>query len=334
MVWFTSGRGLTAAAVALVLVGGCRPEPKGGPKTTPDSAVTGAAKEMPEGSVENAGFSQVAAVTGLSGPESVRYDPAQDLYFVSNFNGTLTAKDNNGFISRVRPDGTIDSLKFVAAGRNGVTLHAPTGMAISGDTLWVADVQVARAFDRRTGAPLGSVSFAGLGAHLLNDVAVDPNGTVYITDTGIRLGANGAILHPGPDRIFRIGPGHRPQVAVQADTLDGPNGIAWDSAAGRFIVLSFEGKGIFAWTPGQKAPAVVATGPGQCDGVEPIGGGRTLVTCWADSSLDLLAGNRLTRVVGNLPHPADIGVDTRRHRVAVPVSARNTVEIWAIPEGG
>jgi len=81
--------------------------------------------KMPQGSVESAGFSQVAAVAGLSGPESVRYDPAQDMYFVSNFSGTLTAKDNNGFISRVRPDGAIDSLKFIAAGRNGVTLHAP-----------------------------------------------------------------------------------------------------------------------------------------------------------------------------------------------------------------
>lgn len=326
-----SGNRAVVAAV-LTLAIGCKPSAAGeGRPITPDSAVTGAAKALPQGTVARAGFTRVTAVEGLSGPESVRYDPVQDLYFVSNFNGVLTAKDDNGFISRVRPDGTIDSLKFIAAGRDGVTLHAPTGMALSGDTLWVADVQVARAFDRHTGAPLANVSFASLGARLLNDVALGPDGTVYITDTGLTIGANGTILHPGPDRIYRIGPGHRPEVAFEGDTLAGPNGITWDSAGRRFLLLSFTGRHIFAWQPGRGAPSVVATGPGRCDGIEPLGAGRALVSCWADSSLDLLDGNRLTRVLGNLPQPADIGIDTRRHRVAIPVSGNNSVEIWTIP---
>ena len=29
----------------------------------------------------------MAVVTGFSGPEAVRYDPDQDVYFVANFNG-------------------------------------------------------------------------------------------------------------------------------------------------------------------------------------------------------------------------------------------------------
>jgi len=30
-----------------------------------------------------------------------------------NINGSQTAKDNNGFISRVRPDGAVENLKFI-----------------------------------------------------------------------------------------------------------------------------------------------------------------------------------------------------------------------------
>jgi hypothetical protein len=37
-----------------------------------------------------------------------------------------------------------------------VTLHAPRGMSIVGDTLWVADADAVRGFDRRSGAPLAA----------------------------------------------------------------------------------------------------------------------------------------------------------------------------------
>src|SRR5256886_1138508 len=51
------------------------------------------------------GATKLIVVEGFLTPESVLHDPAQDIYFVSNINGGPTAKDNNGFISRVRPDG-------------------------------------------------------------------------------------------------------------------------------------------------------------------------------------------------------------------------------------
>ena len=50
----------------------------------------------------------LATRDGFSGPEAVRYDADQDVYFVGNFNGSGSALDNNGFISRVRPNGKIE----------------------------------------------------------------------------------------------------------------------------------------------------------------------------------------------------------------------------------
>ena len=75
--------------------------------------------------------------------------------------GIPRSKDGNGYISRLTRDGKMDSLKFIAGGRGGVTLNAPKGMAIEGDTLWVADIDAARAFDKRTGKPIATVNLKG-----------------------------------------------------------------------------------------------------------------------------------------------------------------------------
>src|SRR5438477_2731518 len=119
---------------------------------------------------------KVATVQGFLAPESVLHDSTQDIYFVSNINGSPTAKDNNGFISRVRPDGAVENLKFIEGGRSGVTLNAPKGLAVSGDTLWVADIDAVRSFNAKTGAPLDSVSHATPAAVFLNDIALTPTG--------------------------------------------------------------------------------------------------------------------------------------------------------------
>jgi len=58
----------------------------------------------------------------------------------------------------------VDSLKFVAGGRGKVTLNGPKGIAIVGDTPWVADIDAVRGFDRKTGAAVASISVSGSGS--------------------------------------------------------------------------------------------------------------------------------------------------------------------------
>ncbi|HXV89998.1 MAG TPA: hypothetical protein VD707_01435, partial [Gemmatimonadales bacterium] len=231
------------------------------------------------------GPSRVAATAGFRTPESVRYDADLDIYFVSNISGVPSVKDGDGFISRLGPDGALLDTAFIRGGVNGVVLDAPKGMAVVGDTLWVTDIDAVRGFDKRSGAPVASVAFAG--AQFLNDITAGPDGALYITDSGIRIDSTG-MSHPGPDRIFRLGNDRTITTAAQGDTLGGPNGITWDAGASRFLVVPIGVGSVFGWTPGDTLPAVITTGPGGYDGVERLADGRFLISSWTDSSVYLL----------------------------------------------
>jgi sugar lactone lactonase YvrE len=298
--------------------------------TAPAAPVAQPTSVTPPAPSPGPGATKVGVVEGFLTPESVLHDPAQDIYFVSNINGSPTAKDNNGFISRVRPDGAVENLKFIEGGHNGVTLNAPKGLALRGDTLWVADIDAVRSFDAKTGAPRDTVSLASLGAVFLNDIATAQTGALYITDTGIRFDDVGNVLHPGPDRIFRVALDKQVTVAVRGDTLGRPNGITLDSVGKRFIVVQFGGRAVLAWKPGDKAPAVIAKGPGGYDGVE-IAGNRILVSSWSDSTVSSYETGQEVKVIPGVPSPADIGFDGKRRRVLIPVFTGNRVEIWQLP---
>src|SRR5688572_17306940 len=211
--------------------------------------------------------SKVGETAGFSVPESVKYDAELDVYFVSNINGNPSQKDNNGFIARVHADSIGVMTKLVEGGKGGVNLNAPKGMAIRGDTLFVADIDMLRRFNKRTGAPLENVSLREQQATFLNDVAAGPDG-IYVTDTGIRFDAQGAMTHPGVNRIFKVVGTTVTSARLNADSLLNPNGIAWDTRNSRFVLAPFGGPSISAWKPGDSTLTSLVTGPGGYDGVE------------------------------------------------------------------
>ncbi|HEX2717264.1 MAG TPA: hypothetical protein VHM67_06245, partial [Gemmatimonadaceae bacterium] len=272
----------------------------------------------------------VKSVEGFSTPESAKWDAEGGVWFVSNINGQPPAKDGNGFISRIDRDGNVDSLHFIQGGRGGATLNGPKGMAIIGDTLFVADIDALRAFNRRTGAPIRSWEL-GRQATFLNDVAVGADGRVYVTDTRVVFTAAGGVTHSDADRIFVLDTSRqRLTPAIQTDSLGRPNGIVWDDRNKRFIVVPFGANAIKAWNGQNDQLTTIATGVGQFDGVELLPDGRILVSSWADSSLSLVQGDSIRKLVGGLAAPADIGLDPARSVVAVPRFNDNRVDLYRI----
>lgn len=263
---------------------------------------------------------RVAVVEGgFIGPESVRYDPAQDVYFVSNFNGDVSG-DANGFISRVSAeDGTITEVEFMV-GTDEHPMHAPRGMYIVGDTLWAADAEGLHGFHRETGDHLAFVDFTSFEPGFLNDIVQGSDGALYITDTGA-------------SRLYRMVGSDVTQLS--ADTLLGPpNGITADPSTGHLLLAPWNGVQTFrAWriAEGDLVEVGSAATGGNFDGVEVVGS-RIIYTSQVDSSLYVMADSVAVPVIKMSGRPADQGIDTRRSRIAVPFVALDRVDIWALPQ--
>lgn len=309
----------SAAALTACTAGGRGPLPS-------DSASLG------ERGLAKSGARLVAVVADLHGPESVRYDAEQDVYFISNMLGYGSVADGNGYIVRVKADDPTSAVVFAAGDSNGVTLDAPKGLAIQGDTLWTTDIKVIRGFNRYTGAPVATIDLSGR-ALLLNDIALGGDGYLYVTDTGIILSDKGVLYRPGNDKIFRIGPGRAVEVMASGTSLDFPNGVTWNGASGQLLVVTFDafGSQLYTMKPGDSTHTQLARGKGRFDGVEVLKDGRIVFTCWNDSSVHAFANGKDEQIIRNVPMPADLGVDTRRNRLAIPVDGRDRVEIWQLP---
>ena len=320
MYWKPGRNGWSALAAALVL---------GALACGRDKDAAKPANKAPV--IDSTAPGRTATVNGFKTPESVRYDSAGDVFYVSNINGSPLGKDNNGFISRMKPDGTIDSLQLIAGGRDGVTLNAPKGLALIGDTLWVADIDAVRAFNVKTGAVVATVDLSSLKALFLNDICVGGDGALYVTDTGLKPKGESMDHVAGGDKIFRIDATHHATVALASDSLHWPNGITWDASGKRFIIVPYDKvPQILAWRPGAPQPVIIGYGSGQFDGVEILADRRLIVTSWADSTVSIRDGN-VRQAIKDLPSPADIGIDTRRMHIAVPLLTKDRVEILTIP---
>lgn len=266
------------------------------------------------------------ADVGLQTPESVLHDASADLYLVSNINGSPVEKDGNGFITRLNPDGTVETLKWIDGTAAEVTLNAPKGMGISGDTLFVADIDAVRLFDRATGTPIAS--WAVPGATFLNDVAVADDGTVYVTDSGLEMGDEG-LVPDGSDAIYSFQNGE-PTALATGEALGNPNGVLVDGH--RLLVVTFGSGAVIGVDRATGATTVLPTPPqGQLDGIVSDTVGSYLVSSWAAQAVYRSgAGGVYSTAADSLEAPADIGWDATRHRLLVPLFTANRVEIRQI----
>lgn len=267
-----------------------------------------------------------AASLGFKTPESILFDAASDVYLVSNINGSPSDADNNGFISVVNPDGTLRTLEFIAGGKQGVTLNAPKGMALHEGTLYVADITVVRKFDLKTGTSQGVIQFPG--ATFINDVVADTDGTLYVSDTGVKI-SGGNVTPTGTDAIFKVVKGKVKPFAKGA-SLTKPNGLTLLN--GTLVAVTFGGKNLLQF---DASGAIVATSElpaGSNDGVVVLPTGQLLVSSWEAKSVFVgTIGGTWSTLSTDLPAPADMGFDPGRNRVLVPLFMNDELRFLRTP---
>jgi DNA-binding beta-propeller fold protein YncE len=259
---------------------------------------------------------------GISTPESVLYDEANDRYLVSNIDGKPDAADNNGYISEISPEGKMVTEKFIAGGVGKVKLDAPKGTGISGGVLYVSDITVVRLFDLKTGAPKGEIRVPG--ASFLNDIAVAKDGRIFVSDSGIKSGAAG--FEPtGTDAVYAIDKGKLKTIAKSRD-LGGPNGLL--AVENGVLVATFGSNELYRLDDKGVKRDATKLPEGGLDGIAQAGD-RLLVSSWKGSAVYRgTLGGSFELVLGELKGPADIGFDSKRKRVLVPRFLENAVEVY------
>ncbi len=200
-------------------------------------------------------LTQLWSTPGFSNPESILPSADGAFFYVTNVAGEGDARDGNGFIARMTPDGTIVTRDWAKG------LDAPKGMALRDGRLYVSDIDDLVVLDAASGAEM--TRHVVPGAKFLNDVALAPDGAVLVADSGSA-------------RIFALKDGAVTEWRADA-AFDSINGLLPEP--GRLVVTTMAGKLLAVdWTT--KAITTLASDLGQADGVAPLGGGAYLVSEW------------------------------------------------------
>jgi sugar lactone lactonase YvrE len=191
----------------------------------------------------------------LSVPESAAYDPASGTIFVSNWEGYNPSREQGKqFISRLSIDGKIENLRWVEGLRNPTGLVARDGRLYAVEPTSLAEIDIASArIVARHDVP---------GAGGLNDVALGPDGTIFVSDM-----RNGI--------LFRYAGGGF-EAWLRGPEVMRPNGVwveggklVWGNGDGNLKAADLETK---------KVEVLARLGKGTIDGIAGDGSGNILVS--------------------------------------------------------
>jgi sugar lactone lactonase YvrE len=229
--------------------------------------------------------------TTLAIPESVLPDTQKGILYVSLINGGPWDKDGKGEIAQLDMTGKIKNASWATG------LHAPKGMAIVGDKLYVADVTEVVIINTASGKTESRISVDS--SEMLNDVTADNKGVVYVSDS--KTG-----------KVHKIENG---KATLFLSSLNGVNGLKYTNDA--LYILT---KQMLKADSNGKLTKVTDLEQGG-DGLEPVGDGSFIASSWGgtvyyigkDGKTHLMLDTREQK-----KNTADIGYDPVKKIVYVP----------------
>lgn len=262
---------------------------------------------------------------GFATPESVEYYVAMDIYLVSNINGSPVEKDDNGFISKVSPAGELLDLKWIDGTKSDTRLHAPKGIAINDGILFVADLDEVHLFELPNGRQLKSVQIAG--STFLNGITPNPAGGVFVTDSGLEAG-DGRLAPSGTDAVYEVTPNGKYRAIIKNSDMGRPNGIIYEDGAK--VIVSFGTGSVSAYDKSGSKRTFPPPPAGGLDGLLKMQDGSYLMSSWEGSAIYRLDARGNYQVIAkDLDAPADLGYDSKRKRILVPMFRQDEIRIIA-----
>ena len=260
-------------------------------------------------------------LSGFQNPYGVAVDDKTGKIYISNVNGDPDAEDGNGFISRLSADGEIEEIRSIE-GTEKAPLNAPKGMEVYQSRLYIADINKIRVYDTGTKAFLYNINFGDLPVVAFNDIALGPDGSLYVTDAKANT-------------IYRIEVGKQHEVTVfsSGDFLGQPRGITWSSARELFFVSAWGAGQVIALDRGGKRQALAAVEVAEPDGLSSDSTGSIYVASPSFGGVFRIAPNMaLYSFALGIARPVGIAVHPKLGQLIVAAAEGNQVSSYRLEE--
>lgn len=237
-------------------------------------------------------------------PESVLPDFKKGILYVSEIDGNPNAVDGKGGVAKITVDGKIIDLDFTTG------LNAPKGLGRFGNELYAADLSEVAVIDINTGKIKSKIAVDS--AKALNDITVDAKGIVYVSDSKTK-------------KIHRIENG---KVSTFLTNVAGVNGL---KAVGDELFILGGQKFMKADSRGNLTQIAMLSCGG--DGLEPVGNGDFLITCWAGHIFYVTADGKIETLLNTQEkkvNTADLAYDNIKHILYVPTFWGNKVMAYKL----
>lgn len=246
-------------------------------------------------------------ITGLKTPESA-----------------VQAKDGRIFVSEIGEfgkDGDGQVTVIDNAGKASVFatgLDDPKGLKIIGNNLYAADktkVMKIGLNDGKVSVFAAATAFPAI-PQFLNDLEADPQGNLYVSDSGdiMGTGKGGA--------IYKIDAAGKVTLLIdgkQDARIMAPNGLLADDTGNVLIVVDFTSGVLYSYNQQTKALNDVAEGFGGGDGVVHRSNGTMFVSDWKSGKVLMVSRkNDVTLLKDGYKSAADIAITRNEQYLMVP----------------
>ena len=295
---------------------------------------------LPVNPAPNAAFQAISPNVKVYGAiysaESCSYDAERGVIVVPNRGVPQNVQTNNAWVSFINHDGSVHTARWVgvqdAAARGTLTpplvLNEPYGSDIANGMLYVADrdgattasdpsIAVVRKFDLKTGAPAGEVRVERVA--WFNDIAVDRDGTIYATVTGV----GGNTPDPTTWQVWKLAPDGTQSVFVQGAPLRQPNGIALD-AQGNVVVVNIGTADVLTFSRGGQLLKTETAAMSGNDGLVIMPDGTKYVSSVRFGGISRIRPGRPAELIArNIPSAASMCYDGGANQLVVPMNPNN-----------